>query len=209
MIDHGGLEINYGRKLIFGPDRHQQRKRESIDQSLKGAQKRLDKKTEAFELQHDKVAESELKGHGKRLVQRQSTLAVLEKELKQAEHTQAKLTDQASALGAPGERADRDFRKQTIMTIRTLLLENLLHAFLAVVLGTMQSQISLDCMLRLLFERSGKRLETCTEIIYWVNTAGLSLSYRRLLMEMVAGLCVMDLRERGKPIRVCLKDMPP
>jgi hypothetical protein len=26
-------------------------------------------------------------------------------------------------VGLPGERADRDFRKQTIMTVRTLLLE--------------------------------------------------------------------------------------
>jgi hypothetical protein len=209
MIDHGGLKVNYGRKLIVGPDRHQQRKRESLDQSLKGAHQRVEKKADGVQLQQDKVAESELKGHGKRLVQRQSTLAVLEKELKEAEHTQAKLTDQASALGEPGERADRDFRKQTMMTIRTLLLENLLHAFLAVVLGTMQSQISLDCMLRLLFERSGARLETCTEVIYWINTAGLSLSYRRLLAEMVAGLCVVGLRERGKPIRIDLKEIPP
>ena len=26
MIDHGGLDINYGRKTILGPDRHHQRK---------------------------------------------------------------------------------------------------------------------------------------------------------------------------------------
>jgi hypothetical protein len=112
-------------------------------------------------------------------------------------------------LGEPGQRADRDFRKQTIMTLRTLLLENLLHAFLAVVWGTVQSQISLDCLVKLLFERRGARLETSAEIIYWVNTTGLSLPYRRLLAELVEGLGAMDLRDRGKPIRVCLKDMPP
>jgi hypothetical protein len=209
MIDHGGLDINYGRKLIVGPDRHQQRKRESLEQSLEGARQRVDKKADALEIQQEKVSESELKGHPKRLVQRQNTLAVLEKELKEAQHKQDKLTDQASALGEPGQRADRDFRKQTIMTIRTLLLENLLHAFLAVVLGTVQSQISLACLLKLLFERSGARLETGAEILYWVNTVGLSLPYRRLLAELVEGLCAMDLSDRGKPIRVCLKDMPP
>jgi hypothetical protein len=42
-----------------------------------------------------------------------------------------------------------------------------------------------------------------------VNTAGLSVHYRRLLKEVVDGLCAMDLRDQGKPIRVCLKDMPP
>jgi hypothetical protein len=155
------------------------------------------------------VAESELKGHPKRLVQRQNALAVLENELKEVQHKRDKLSDQASALGETGQRADRDFRKQTIMTIRTLLLENLLHAFLGVVLGTVQNQISLDCLLKLLFERSGARLETGAEIIYWVNTAGLSLPYRRLLAELVEGFCAMDLRDRGKPVRICLKDMPP
>ena len=209
MIDHGGLDINYGRKLIVGPDRHHQRKREGLEKSLESARQRADKKADEVKDQQKKVAESESKGHPKRLVQRQNTLAVLEKGLKEAQHKRDKLADQAVTLGEPGQRADRDFRKQTIMTLRTLLLENLLHAFLAVVLGTVQSQISLDCLLKLLFERRGARLETSAEIIYWVNTTGLSLSYRRLLAELVEGLCAMNLREQGKPIRVCLKDMPP
>jgi len=34
-------------------------------------------------------------------------------------------------LGPAGQRADRDFRKQAIMTIRTLFLENMLRAFMA------------------------------------------------------------------------------
>ena len=61
----------------------------------------------------------------------------------------------------------------------------------------------------MLFERSGAYLETAAEIVYWVNTAGLSLPYRRLLAEVVEGLCAMEVREQGKPIRVYLKDMPP
>jgi hypothetical protein len=209
MIDHGGLDINYGRKLIVGPDRHHQRKCEGLEKSLESARQRADKKANELKDQQDKVAESESKGHTTRLVQRQKTLAVLEQELKEAQHKRDKLSDQASALGETGQRADRDFRKQTIMTLRTLLLENLLHAFLAMMLGTVQSQISLDCLLKLLFERRGARLETCAEVIYWVNTTGLSLPYRRLLEELVEGWGAIDLRDRGKPIRVCLKDMPP
>jgi hypothetical protein len=69
--------------------------------------------------------------------------------------------------------------------------------------------VSLECVLSLLFERSGARLETASEIVYWVNTTGLSLSYRRLLGEVVNGLGAMDLRQQGKPIRVGLQDMPP
>ena len=66
------------------------------------------------------------------------------------------------------------------------------------------------CDLGLLFlERSGASLETASEIVYWVNTTGLSLPYRRLLEEVVDGLGAMDLRAQGKPIRVGLKEMPP
>ena len=76
-------------RTIVGPDRHQQRKREQLEQSLETAQKRVDKKAEALKAQQDKVAESASKGHGKRLEQRKRALVVLEQELKDAQHTQA------------------------------------------------------------------------------------------------------------------------
>jgi hypothetical protein len=209
MIDHGALNTNYGRKKITGPDRHQQRMREQVEKSLAAAQKRVDKKAEALQAQQDKVVESESKGHGKRLEQRQRALVVVEKELKDAQHTHAQLTEQAVAIGPPRERADRDFRKQTIMTVRTLLLENALMAFMVVLCGRLQTNVSLDCILRILFERSGSRMVTALQVVYWVNTAGLSLPYRRLLSEVVDGLCAMELQDQGKLIRVRLKDMPP
>ncbi len=209
MIAHGALDINYGRKKIIGPDRHQQRKREALEASVHTAQQRVSKKVEALDEQRAKVQESESKGHGKRLEQRQHALGRVEQEVKDAQHHQAHLESQVEALGPPKERADRDFRKQTIMTCRTLLLENALMAFMAALLAHLQSQVSLECVLNLLFERSGAGLETASEIVYWVNTTGLSRPYRRLLEEVVDGLCAMDLRHRGKPIRVGLKDMPP
>jgi hypothetical protein len=43
-----------------------------------------------------------------------------------------KLSKRAQAIGLPRERGDRDFRKQTLMTWCTLLLENLLMTFLGV-----------------------------------------------------------------------------
>lgn len=209
MNDHGALKTNYGRKKIVGPDRHQQRKREKLDESLEAAHQRVDKKAEALKAHQGKVAESESKGHGKRLEQRKRALVVLEKELKDAQNNHAKLTEQAGAIGPQKERADRDFRKQTIMTVRTLLLENALLACMVALGEHLQTKVSLDCILRILFERSGARMETVSEVVYWINTAGLSLSYRRLLAEVVEGLCAMELRHQGKAIRVELKDMPP
>ena len=208
MIDHGALNTNYGRKKIIGTDRHQQRARVKLDQALESAQQRVDKQANQVKTQQDKGAESAAKGQGKRLEQRQRALAGLEKELKAVQHKHAKLAAQASALGLPRERADRDFRKQTIMTFRTLLLENALTSFMALLLARLKTKVSLDCLLRLLFERSGSRVETGSQIIYWVNTAGVSASYHRLLVEVVEGLCAMDLRYQGKPIHVRLKAIP-
>ena len=209
MNDHGALKTNYGRKKIVGPDRHQQRAQEKLDQSLEGLQQRGDKRGNKVKAQQDKGAESAAKGQGKRLEQRQRTLAVLDKELKDAPHKQGQLAAQAAALGPPGERADRDFRKQTIMTFRTLLLENALTSFITALVGNLQAKVSLACILSLLFERSGSRVETGSQVIYWVNATGLSVTYRRLLEEVVDGLCAMTLRSQGKPICVCLRDMPP
>jgi hypothetical protein len=209
MIAHGALNTNDGRKKIVGPDRHQQREHEKRDQALMAAQKRLAKKAEAVRTQQAKVAESAHKGHGKRLVQRQRALAVVAKERKdaQAQHTQ--LAAHAAALGPPRERADRDFRQQTIMTIRTLLLENALTSFMAVLMETLTLQVSLDCLLHILFARSGARMETDSQMIYWINITGLSAAYQRLLTAVVNGLCAMDLRDQGKPIRVRLKGLSP
>lgn len=209
MNDHGALKTNYGRKTILGPDRHHQRKREKLAQSLEVTQQRVDKKTAARKAPQEKGAESASKGYGTRLDQRKRALVMVEKALTDAQPDHAQLLDRAGALGPPQERADRDFRKQTIMTIRTLLLENTLMAFMVALCVPLPRQVSLDCIVRILFERSGARMETGFQVIYWVNTAGLSLPYRRLLAVVVEGLCAMELREQGKPIRVYLKDMPP
>jgi hypothetical protein len=209
MNDHGARKTNYGRKTILGPDRHQQRKREQLAQSLETAHQRVDKQSAALKAPQDQVAESESKGHGTRLEQRKRALVVVEKARKEAQHNQAKLIEHACAIGPPQERADRDFRKQTIMTIRTLLLENALMACLVARCEHLPRKVRLDCLLRILFERSGARMETVSQVVYWVNTAGVSLPYRRLLAEVVEGLCAMELRDQGKPIRVYLTDMPP
>jgi len=209
MIDHGALNTNYGRKKILGADRHQQRQQAQLEPSLETAHKRVDKKAAALKAQQDKVAESASKGHGKRLEQRRRTVLTLEQAFKEAKATQAKCSEQAATLGPAGQRADRDFRKQTTMTIRTLLLENWLRAFMGALSATLYTKVSLPQVLSLLFERSGSRMETPSQVLYWVNSAGLSLSNRRLLSEVTQGLCAMGLQEKGKPVHVRLKDLPP
>jgi hypothetical protein len=209
MIDHGGLEINDGRKTIWGPDRHHLRQQDHLEASLETAHERVTQQAAAVTSQQAKVEESEAKRHGRRLAQRQGKWVTLEHELKDAQGHQAQLSEQAATLGPAGQRADRDFRKQTIMTIRTLLLENTLRAFMVALAATLQLSGSAEQILSLLFARSGARMETPSQIVYWINTAGVSLANRRLVNEIVAGRCAMDLKDHGKPMHVRLKDLSP
>jgi len=135
-IDQGALNTNQGRKKMLGADRHQQRKQAQLDQSLERAHQRVDQKAATLKAQQDKGAESAAKGHGTRLEQRRRTVLTLAQECTAAKATQAKCAEPAAPLGPTGQRADRDFRKQTIMTLRTLLLESWLRAFMGALVAT-------------------------------------------------------------------------
>jgi hypothetical protein len=209
MIEHGALDLNVGRKTILGPDRHQQRAEGKVRDSLEAAQCWVSKRRRELEVKREQVSQSQTRGHGKRLEQRQRAAAELKDKLREAEQHEAHLQEQVDRFEAPKERADRDFRKQTIMTIRTLFLENLLQAFMSVLLSVLPKPVSLDQVLKLLFERSGSRIERDKTMMYWVNTTGLSRGNRRRLGEIVEGLNAMGLVEKGKPVRVGLKELPP
>jgi hypothetical protein len=209
MKAYGALDVNFGTKKIWGPDRHQEREREALTEAKEKKAQRLTKKEALLRQQQDKVAESQTKGHTKRLEQRLGGLARREQEVKQARDHLERAQQKFDAVGTEQQRADRDFRKQLIMTIRTLLLDNMLQAFLAALLAVMTEPIGLECLVTLLFERNGVRLETESEHIYWINTVGLSAAYRKTLVNIVAGLSVMNLRCQGKNIRVYLKGASP
>jgi hypothetical protein len=136
----GALAINDGRKKIVGPDRHQQRQRAPLDASPETAPQRVDTQGEACEVPQVTVAESTANRHGKRLEQRQQALGRGEEAREGAQHHQAQLAPQASAFGAPRERADRDGRQPTLMTCRTGWLEQALRACMAIRLGPLQSK---------------------------------------------------------------------
>jgi hypothetical protein len=209
MIDHGGLEITHGRTTIMGPDRQQQRTHDHLEAALGIAHERVAQKAEAVTAQQSKVAESAAKEQSRRLQQRQGKLVTVEHECTDAQGNQAQLSEHAATLGPAGQRADRDFRTQTIMTIRTLFLENTLRALLATLLAMLPIQVSVEQVLRLLFARRGARRETRSQVVSWVKSAGVSQSNRRLLGTIVEGLGAMDLQDQGKPMHVRLKDMPP
>ena len=208
MKSHGALEVNYGIKKIVGPDRHQQRTIETLTEAKQKVELKVTNKADALILQKAKVVESQEKGHTTRLQQRQRRFGEIQKELSAVTGKLNKIEAQLAAQGTPKKRADRDYRKQKIMAIRTLLLENALVSFLSFLCSLLDDKISQQCLLTLLFERSGACLETSSEMIYWVNTAGLSLLYRKTLIKIVEGICAMNLSCRGKLIRVCLRETP-
>ena len=209
MIDHGALDINVGRKTVLGPDRHQQRAEAKVRETLETARLRVATRSIELEAKREQVTQSQARGHGKRLEQRQRAASELEEKLREAQQHEANVQAQVDGFEAPKERADRDFRKQTIMTIRTLFLENLLQSFMAVLLSVLPQKVSLEQVLKLLLERSGSRIEREYMVQYGINATGLSRGNRRVLSEIVEGLNTIGLEERGKPVRVCLKDFPP
>jgi hypothetical protein len=207
-IDHGALNTHYGRKKQRGPDRHPQRAQAKLHQALARAQAQVEKQEERGHRQPEKGPASTQKGHTTRLPQRQRPWVVEEEALKTARPQYDPLAPQVQDLEPPQPRADRDFRKQRIMTLRTLLLENGLLAFLAGWGALLPEKIRLESRLQLRFERRGGRLESDAEIRYGVNTAGLSRPDQRRLAQLVNGLNAMALRRRGNPIRVQPKPLP-
>jgi hypothetical protein len=142
MMAHGALDINGGRKTILGPDRHQQRAEAQVRQALETARLRGAKRRLELEVKREQVSPSQARGHGTRLEQRQRAASELEETLREAQQHAAPLQEQVESFEAPKERADRDVRQQTIMTIRPLFLENLLQAFLSVLLSVLPKPVS-------------------------------------------------------------------
>ncbi len=210
MKYHGALDVNFGIKKIVSEDRHHQRKLDKIQVKLEKSEERLSKKKKKIEEQKSKVHESETKGHGKRLEQRRNRLAVLNADHTKAQLKQEKIKEGIEKLGPPGERSDRDFRKQKIMTLRTLLLENSLIEFMSLLMTCIAGgvRMSLDSLIQILFERSGGLFETPYELVYWVNMKGLSKSNKRTMCKLIEGLNKMGLKKDGKPVSVRARGHP-
>ncbi len=96
----------------------------------------------------------------------------MEKEVEALTRKEVTLKDQHDALGPAKTRADRDFRKQRIMTFRTLLLENVLMAFFQTLNGIVPLNIGIETLIELFFKRSGTYRDTGSEMVYRIHTGG-------------------------------------
>jgi hypothetical protein len=116
----------------------------------------------------EKIKESGENGHTTRLEQRKNRLITISEELEEIKVKAEKINEKIEKTGEPQKRADRDFRKQLIMTVRTLLLENCLMIFWRILTEGSGTNIGMDNLIDLLFNRSGSYIETSSKIVYWV-----------------------------------------
>jgi hypothetical protein len=208
MINNGALNVNFGIKKIVGPDRHKERKLKKLeDRATKVGQKIENKKNELAK-QREKVAESKQKQHTKRLEQRENKQHNIENDLSKIEEKERKIKEGIDSLAPVEKRADRDFRKQKIMTFRTLLVENLLMAFIRLFNNKLDQKIGTDTLMSIFFRRSGICVETASEITYELNTTGLSSHYKKVLGDIASELTAMGIQRHGKRISVSLRETP-
>lgn len=140
--------------------------------------------------------------------QRKKNLIIMEQELEKKQKAADKLTAQIDTIGPVGEREDRDFRKQLIMTTRTLFLQNCLMVFLTTWLELAEITMGIDNLIEMLFSRTGSYIETNTAIIYQVNLKGLASPYRGKMQELMRAYNDMELSRDGKPIQLKMRDGP-
>ena len=200
MIAHGALNTNYGTKTIAQPDRTHQRKLEKIEKKIEKSKIKIEKAKQKIAEQIPKVRESRLKGHGKRLEQRAEKLKQYREDKKQVQQKMKNVVAEKKKLGKRGTREDRDFRKQSLMTFRTLWMENLLCIFVALISDTLKIKAGIEVILHLFFRRAGIMEETTSHIVYTFNSDNLSLKYQEILQNLVDGFNNLSLNHRGKQV---------
>lgn len=208
MKSHGALEVNYGIKKILVEDRHQKRVKDKFEERSRHIDDKVKSKETAVITQMEKIKESEEKGHTTRLLQRANRLTKIKVDLKETKMKAEKINEQLEKIGEPRQRADRDFRKQLIMTVRTLVLENCLMRFWKTLIQGSGTKIGMDNLIDVLFNRSGAYVETSSKIDYWVSTKGLSVTYKEKINKLADAFNVMELNRQGKPIQLKIRAAP-
>jgi len=200
LIAHNALNTNFGNKKIWGPDRTHQRKIDEIDKKIKTPCNRLLKLGDAIGEVKRKISDAILKGHWGFFRIRTRKLAKLEESERELKIQIANLEKQKQKLGEPSLRADRDFRKQMIMTFRSLWMENALRDFISLITISTKQPIDMEVVLELFFYRRGVMVETDSQILYWVESNNLSSGYRTVLEKIIEGFNSISLTYRGKVV---------
>ena len=194
MIAHAGLNVNHGNKVIYVPDRTHQRKVEKIEKKIGKVEHRQEKAQQKIAEQTQKVTESIEKQHSKLLELRNNKLQQLYQCHDEIKVKKDRLLKEKEDIGEPGLRADRDFQKQTIMTFRSCLLENLLSIFVSLISKALSRPVDVEVILKLFFRRAGIVQENSSEILYTLNSDNLSSEYRIILQELIDGFNRLSLR---------------
>ena len=200
MIAHGALNTNYGIKNIWSTDRTHQRKIDKIDEKREKLVAKRHKLADQIEDQLFKIQESIERKHGRLLDKRLAKLSRMEGQEEELNAKLESVESQKQALGPPCRRADRDFRKQTIMTCRTLFLENALRRFTSSLSRFLKAPIDIEILLDLFFLRRGVCVETEQNIVYWIDSSSLSRKYRDILKDIAKGCHQIFLTHRGKAV---------
>ncbi len=96
--------------------------------------------------------------------------------------------------------------EQSFLSFVTLDQERALKAFFDELSVHLKQKISLETLITLYFNRSGSLAETSSEIIYFLDTKGLSASDRQTLADIVQAVNAMNIKSKeGKPTRVRFK----
>jgi len=96
--------------------------------------------------------------------------------------------------------------EQNFNSFIALHQEKYLNDFLEELSLHLKQKIRLETLITLYFNRSGSLSETSSEIIYFLDTEGLSASDRQTLADIVQAVTAMNIKSKeGKPIRARLK----
>lgn len=198
MIAHGAINTNFGRKKVWQEDRTHQRKIDRIDEKIAKRKTKLSRLEGERTKQLSKIEDSLQKGHGKRLETRTLKLDKIHQQQAQVQNKINEFQQMKEKLGKPGLRADRDFRKQSIMTFRTLFLENGMRSFISLLCDHMTQSVDTEVILQLFLFSPGVMIETDHEILFWISSQNRSPKYKIILQQLIDGFNRIALAHKGK-----------
>lgn len=207
-IAHCALDTNYGNKVIWGPDRMQARELAELQTKQIKLQAKEQNLQQLAAAQNDKIQDSAAKGHGQLLAKRQAKMVQYQTQQTQLESKLTSLEEQKIKLGEPKQRADRDLRKQTIMTFRSLFLENAIRTFFNLLATFLTVRIDLEVFLELFFFRPGYLVETESQLLYYMDDKNLSSQYQNILRQLVAGFNALAISQQEKRLKLEIAPSP-
>lgn len=202
MIAHGALNTNYGIKKLWSSNRNQARKLATLEALTSKLQAKDQKLEQAIAVQNEKIQAARDKNQSRLLSIRTCNLEKLQQQQTTIAQEFVAIEASKNKLGAPTQKADRDLRKQTIMTFRTLWLENALKAFFALVCSLLKQPIDIKIFLNLLFFRPAVVQETDSQLLYYLDCKGLSAKYQNILQDIVTGFNSISMFHRGKQVAI-------